>query len=643
MYLKSLVVPVFLLLATPSLAQVPVTTQHYDLNRSGVNPNETILNTSNVNVNSFGKLYSLAVDAQIYSQPLYVPGVIIPGQGVHNVIYVCTENNSVYAFDADSAAETTPLWQVNLGPAILSTVISATRNIQPQIGITSTPTIDLTSDATTNTMYVVAETYENSTAIFRLHALDITTGAEKFNGPVVIQGSVPGNSSDAVGGVLTFSAFDQWQRAGLLYSNGTVFIGFGSHLDYMPFHGWVFAYNASTLTRNAVICTTPNSWGGGVWQGGAGLAFDSAAGYLYLDTGNGTFDANTGGGDYADTILKLNTSLGIVDYFTPSVQAALGSDDGDLGSAPALLLPGTTLGIGLGKGGTVYLFNRSNLGQYNPNGDQVVQEWAATYDYVTTGADGGFFAGPVFYNSTLYVWGRRDTLKAFAFNGSTFNTVPIAGPVTLVDGYSNEPAMSVSADGTTAGTGILWAAYSTNGDSDNGGPNPGILQAIDPSSLNELWDSNQNQTRDYSGSWAKWSAPTIANGKVYLATFDNVLNVYGLLSNTGGHLVGAGVSSSAAVNLTTEGTVDWVHWGDDNLNRKAGVTPQLSTYSLVGGGSANTYSNDPRPMSWSDGTPTASSSATTRTGLYRWRGQGFSFTAPADTTQPDLGGACGRL
>lgn len=261
MYLKSLVVPVFLLLATPSLAQVPVTTQHYDLNRSGVNPNETILNTSNVNVNSFGKLYSLAVDAQIYSQPLYVPGVIIPGQGVHNVIYVCTENNSVYAFDADSAAETTPLWQVNLGPAILSTVISATRNIQPQIGITSTPTIDLTSDATTNTMYVVAETYENSTAIFRLHALDITTGAEKFNGPVVIQGSVPGNSSDAVGGVLTFSAFDQWQRAGLLYSNGTVFIGFGSHLDYMPFHGWVFAYNASTLTRNAVICTTPNSWG----------------------------------------------------------------------------------------------------------------------------------------------------------------------------------------------------------------------------------------------------------------------------------------------------------------------------------------------------------------------------------------------
>jgi hypothetical protein len=613
----------------PSLwGQVTVTTQHNDLNRSGSNPSETILNTSNVNVNSFGKLFSLAVDGEIYAQPLYMPGMTIPGQGVHNVVYICTANNSVYAYDADSATQSNPLWMVNLGPAIQSSVLNVTRNILPQIGITSTPTIDPTS----NTLYVVAETYESSQAIFRLHALDITTGAEKFDGPVVIQGSVAGTGDSSSGGVVPFVPIMHWQRTGLLLWDGNIYIGFGAHEDQTPYHGWIFTYSASTLTQGAVLCTTPNGSDGGVWQGGVGLTVDSETGYLYLETGNGTMDANTGNRDYGDSILKLNPSLAIDDYFSPSNQAALANDDADLSSAGAMLLPGTSLGVGMGKQGTIFLFNRNNLGQYNPGGDQVVQEWQATYNYLSTG-DAGFFGGPVYYNSTLYVWGRRDTLKAFSFNGSTFNTVPQTGAVTVSDGYSNEPALSISGNGTTTGTGILWATYSTNGDANDGAPNPGFFQALNAATLTEIWDSNQNASRDSLGSWAKWTPPTIANGKVYVPTFDDVVHVYGLLAQgTGGTLLGSGNSSAAAVNLTTEGSLDWEHFGDGNLNRKAGVTAQLTNYTVVGSGGVLLFSNDPRPISWSDGTPTADSSNNLN-GIYiNGVGQGFSLTAPADAT-----------
>ena len=614
-------------------AQVAVTTQHNDLSRTGQNLQEVTLNTSNVNQETFGKLFSLPVDGQIYAQPLYVPSVLIPGEGVHNVVYVATENNTVYAFDADVPG-LNPLWNVNLGPALLSTVIDVTRNIQPEIGITSTPTIDLSS----NTIYVVAEIYVNSQASFQLHALDITTGAEKFNGPVTIQGSAPGHSSDSVGGSLAFSPIEHWQRPGLLEWNGVVYVGFGSHEDAPPYHGWLFGYNATTLAQTAIYCTTPNGSLGGVWQGGVGLALDPSTGYLYMESGNGTMDANTGNGDYGDSILKLDTSskLAVLDYFSPSNQATLSADDADLGASGPLLIPGTTLGLGGGKDGTMYLFNRNDLGQYN-SVDQVVQEWQATYSIVQTG-DGGFFGGFAYYNSQLYVWGRRDNLKEYTFNGSTFNTTPTEGTTTISDGYSNEPAMSISANGTTAGSAILWANYSTNGDNPNGGPSPGILVALNANSITqELWDSNQNQTRDYAGTWAKWCPPTIVNGKVYLATFDSLLNVYGLLTPPySGSLLGNGNSSEAAVNLTTEGISDWEHWGDGSLNRKTGVTPLLSTYTAVGSGSVSAYGNDPRPVSWTDGTPTTSSSNDTNGVSIQGVGQGFSITAPADTAARTL-------
>ncbi len=612
------------------LAQVAVTTHHNDLSRTGANLNETILNTSNVNTGTFGKLFSRSVDGQIYAQPLYVPQVTVPGQGVHNVVYVCTEHNSVYAFDADDGTVSLPLWHVNFGP----TSNGVSGSIESEVGITSTPVIDLTS----NTLYVVSESIPGGTTIFKLHALDLASGNEKFNGPVAIQGSVSGTGSGSIGGTLAFDPKMHWQRTGLLLLNGTVYIGFATHGDDTPpYHGWIFGYNATTLQRTTFLCTTPNGSDGGIWAGGQGLVAD-AGGNIYVATGNGTMDANSGGHDYGDSFLKLGTTngLAVLDYFSPSNENTLDIDDADLGASGPVLIPGTSLGVDGGKDGRLFVFNTANLGQFHAT-DQIVQEWQATFSEIS-GSGGIFGPDKVYYNSRLYLWGRNDALKAFAFNGTSFNTTPVSKTLfTVADGYSNEPALSISAQGTTAGTGILWASYSANGGAD-GFAYPGILRAFDASDLtHELWNSNQNSPRDYSGSWAKWCPPTIVNGKVYLATFDNELNVYGLLplSGSGGSVSGAGNSSTTAANLTTEGPSDWVHWGDAGLNRKAGVTPQISNDTAIGAGALK-YSNDPRPLSWSDGTPTVSASNNTD-GLYiSGIGQGFSLTAPADTTTRTL-------
>ncbi len=248
--------------AVPVAAQVAVTTNRNDLNRTGANTNETILNTSNVNVDSFGKLFSRTVDGQIYAQPLYVPNVTIPGQGVRNVVYVATEHNSVYAFDADDATRWAPFWEVNLGPSAIS---PTNYDLVPEVGISGTPVIDQAS----GTMYVVAETYEIGQVVFRLHALDIATGGAKSGSPRIIQGSVPGTSVDSVGGVLAFRASMHFQRAGLLLLNGAVYVAFGSHQDTQPFHGWLFAYDATTLLQTAIKCFSPDTHSVGLWQGGS--------------------------------------------------------------------------------------------------------------------------------------------------------------------------------------------------------------------------------------------------------------------------------------------------------------------------------------------------------------------------------------
>ena len=616
-------------------AQVAVTTQHNDLNRTGADLSETVLNTSNVNVNTFGKIFSHSVDGQIYAQPLYVPNLSIPGQGTHNVVFVCTEHNSVYAFDADNAAAWAPLWQVNFGPSTAGVYNS----VETEVGITSTPVIDTTS----GTLYVADATILNGSMAYQLHALDITTGNEKFNGPLTIQGSVAGTGGGSSNGTLVFDPSLHFQRPALVFANGNVYVAFGSHgNDQSPWHGWIFVYNASTLQEVTHLCLTPNGNGGGVWTGGMGLAAD-ASGNLFTTTGNGTFDGSSGGADFGDSVIKLDTSNGLAvsDYFAPSNQASLEAADADLGSSGPILLPNTSLGVTSGKDGRVFLFNTANLGGYHAT-DQVVQEWQATTNALQSGQGGTFGTAWVYYNSNLYLWGHADYLREFSFNGSTFNTTPISVGTVLAPaasgsyGYSSEPAMSLSANGSVPGSAIVWTTYPLSGDAD-GYPYPGILRAFDAADLTkELWNSSLNANRDNSGSWAKWSPPTIANGRVYLPTSGGLFNVFGPLSPGGGSLVGSGNSSQSGANLTLEGTTDWVHWGDNSLNRKSNVGAQLSSYSFLGSGSSSMYSGDPRPLSWSDGTPTTSSTNNTN-GLYIiGLGSGFSLTAPADSTARTL-------
>jgi hypothetical protein len=616
-----------------SVANAQVTTYHYNTSRTGATTNETVLNTQNVNVNTFGKLFSLPVDAQIYAQPLYMPNITVPQKGVHNLVFIATMNNSVFAFDADTGGS--PLWKTNFGAPMPASVCCGQRDIATQIGILGAPVIDPNSGI----LYVVAETYINGVTAFTLHAISISTGIDVLT-PAVIQGSVAGTASDGSGGVLSFIAFDEWQRPALLLANGQVYIAFGSHQDTTPYHGWVFSYNASTLAQTSIFCVSPNGGEGGIWQGGVGLAAD-ASGYVYLETGNGPFDANTGGIDYGDSVLKLSGSgLTPIDYFTPSTQMSDALEDWDLGSAGVLLIPGTNLAAAGGKDGKFYIVDTTNLGKFNSTTDQNYQEWQATYAYA--GSIGGFWGGNyLYYNSTLYGFGERDYLKAWPFNGTKFLTTPSSQSTFIVpSGFANDPGMSISANGTVAGTGIVWAAFSQNGVA-NGSAQPGVFYAFDASNVaNVLWNSNQNSTRDYSGNWAKFTPPIIANGKVYLPTFDNLVNVYGLFTTTtpttGGTLTGSGTNATTVANLTSEGSVDWVHWGDAALNRKAGVAAELSTYTELGAGQAQTYANDPRGLSWTDGTPTATATADTNGVFASGVQSGFSFTAPADTSTRNL-------
>jgi len=525
----------FLYLAATAFGQpVSVITNRYSNDRLGLNQSETVLNTSNVSDASFGKLFSLPVDGQVYAQPLYLANVNIAGVS-HNVVYTVTENNSIYAFDANNPAAQM-LWHVNVGPAIPCSVIpicSTYKGLQPIIGITSTPVIDVS----TGTIYVVAETYVSSTANFALHALDVATGHERLGSPVQIAGKVagagdPSYPADAPGGQVVFNPFMEWQRPGLLELNGNIYIAFSGHQDTRPYHGWIFGYDGFSLRRVLIKCITPNGIEGGIWQSGAGLAAD-AAGNVYANTGNGTFDANAGGSDYGETVMKMNAITGMVvtTYFTPDNFQALNDDDADLGSVGTILLPGEQFAVAGSKAGVIFLLNSSQLGGYSAGTDAVLQEWPTTLRQ---------YGDPVFYNNILYDWGAGWTAIGFQFNGSQFNTTPVimASDYIADTSYSNEPAMAISANGTATGTGILWASYSLYGGAD-GFSYQGVFSAYNASNLTRLWSSEDNHARDDLGGWAKWTTPTIANGKVYIPSFGSVnlstpggfaINVYGPLN-----------------------------------------------------------------------------------------------------------------
>jgi len=504
-----------------------VLTQHNDNSRTGANLNETALNTSNVNAGQFGKLFSRAVDGQTYAQPLYVPGVNMGSRGIHNVVFVATEKNNVYAFDADDPAASAALWQVNLGPPVPVRFIDETVDINEYIGITSTPVID----PVTKTLYCVAKTREGGRYPQRLHALDIATGQERFGGPIVIDASVPGAGDGTKNGTVAFNSQRHMNRPGLLLQDGYLYVAFGSHGDVRPYHGWILSYNASTLQRVGVFNTTPNTFGGAVWQSGQGLAADGTG--VYFMTANGHFDGDIGGPDLSSSFLKLTTpSLTLMDWFAPYNADALDGNNEDLASAGPLMIPGTNLLVGGGKEGVLYLLNRSNMGHFRAGSDsQIVQSFHA--------GGGHIHGSPVYWNSPqlgplIYLWTEEDALKSFRFVNGLFQTAPVAiGPVIAPDGMPGA-MLSVSANGSTTGTGIVWASLPFSGNA-NIETVPGVLRALDASNVGiELWNSRQVPERDDLGNLAKHTPPTVANGRVYVATFSNQLVVYGLNPPGGG-------------------------------------------------------------------------------------------------------------
>ena len=525
------------------LTEVDVLTQHNDIQRTGADLQEGQLTASNVNVNRFGKLFSRSVDGYLYAQPLYARDVNISGLGVRNVVYVATEHNSVYAFDADDSSLVDPIWQVNLGPSVPSSDLApGYHDLISEIGITGTPVIDKAS----GTIYLVAKTKDASNHSYRqlLHALDLSTGAERFGGPVEITASIAGTGAGNVNGQVSFNPLLELNRPGLLLLNGVVYIAFGSHGDITPYHGWVLGYDASTLQRVAVHNTSPDGDDGAIWQAGQGLAADSASNIYYI-TGNGLFDADQGGRDYGDSIVKLSTSAGLAieDWFTPLNQQTLSGElqsfivpnrfaplsltDQDLGSGGPLLLPGTNLLVGCGKDGRLRLVDTNNMGHYHPNYNADLQEFQAT-SWV-------FFGAPIYWSSPIngpqiYMWGAGDYLKSYRLVDGLFDTSPASqSTIQVYPGYSNSVPLSLSANGNQSGTGIVWAACPFDGNA-NRETVAGILRAFDADDLTkELWDSKQNVARDDIGNYAKFCPPTVANGKVYAATFSGQLQVFGLL------------------------------------------------------------------------------------------------------------------
>jgi len=588
--LRSLTILFFFACTTPAQN---VTTQHNDIARTGAYTTETVLTPSNVNTNNFGKVFYYVVDGYVYAQPLYMANVTM-GAGTaqagtkHNVVFVATEHDSVYAFDADGnlGANSKPLWQITLldsahGAAAGATTVpprdTGETDIVPEIGITSTPVID----PATNTMYLVGKTKENGVNVARLHALEITTGSEKLGGPVVLSASVPGNGKGSLNGTLQFNELWENQRAGLLLLNGIVYIAFGAHNDSGPWHGWILAHNAATLKQTGAWCSSPNGWGAGMWTAGAGLTanvpdpVNHPYGRLFTATGTPSFDAvapnydNTM--DYADSVIRLDLDNGIPtmfsngvtvgDEFTPFDQVSLGISDKDQGSGGALILPdsvsgGNHLFVQAGKSGRIYVFDQNNLGGYHPNNTSDPQAKALL--------GGDFYGVPAYWKGNLYFWASKDRLKAFSFANGVLSATPTSTGVEPSNFPGSTPA--VSANGTT--NGIVWNvrtdAYAA--------PGPEILYAHDALNVSKLlYSSDQNPTRDEAGNAVKFVVPTVANGKVYVGA-EYQLSVYGLLNgatqaampviNPSGQLFNPSIqvsiadsSPNAQIFYTTDGSV----------------------------------------------------------------------------------------
>lgn len=510
-------------------------TYHNDLPRTGQNLNETVLTTGNVNPAQFGKLFSYPVDGQIYAQPLYVANVSIPNQGNHNVVYVATEHDSVYAFDADGRT-TTPLWQNSYANGSSVTTVPSSLftcgSLHPEVGITGTPVIDPVRGA----LYVVVRTAEISggvtTYVQRLHALDIASGAELANSPVVIQPVVPGSGfGNDQNGNIPFDPLKENQRAGLVLLNGSLYIAWGGLCDNNPYHGWLVQYDPNTLQQGAAFNTSPNDWGSPIWDSGSAPAAD-AEGNLYALTGNGDFDLNFGGGEMGDSFIKIATAggLSLADYFTPYDQSILFHWDLDLGSGGLMVLPDqptapTHLVIGGGKEGTIYLINRDEMGEYNSStydDSQVVQSLVHATgqlsNYETSVA--GLWSMPAYFNNQVYYVGVGDVPKAFRLLNSQLSPLPVSQGGQLFKYPGGE--IAISANGSS--NAIMWTVAEPLI-----APKYAILYAYDAANLsNLLYSSASSGTRDQGGLGVQFGQPTVANGKVYIGTSIE-LDVFGLL------------------------------------------------------------------------------------------------------------------
>ena len=498
-----------------------VYTYHNDVQRTGQNLKEYALTTANVNSSTFAQLFSCPVDGYVYAEPLYVANLLV-GATKRNVVYIATEHNSVFAFDADSPS-CIQLWKTSFlgtGVTTMPSTDTNTTDLIPEIGITSTPVID----PATNTIYVEAKTKEtvgsgcssnNPCYIHRLHALDITLGSEKFGGPVVVSAT-------------NFNSRQHFNRPALLLNSGTIYISFGSHGDNCPWQGWMFGYDPATLAQKFVWATTdPKSTcaGGAIWESGAGPAVD-AGGNLYFSTGNGNYDGTK---NFGDTTVKLSPAGAILDWFTPFNQSTFNANDIDLGSAGVMILPdavGSTahphLALATGKVAILYLLDQTNLGKFNSSSNQDVQEVIPVPPPNTTNLDGGNFGVTAYWNGNIYTAGVNFPLSQFQISNGTISTPQFAQSNNLFPLRGATPV--VSASGTT--NGIVWildlTAWQTSG--------PAILDAYDATNVSNLLFSSPSSGSGAAGPSVKFTVPTVANGKVYIGT-ETSFTVFGLLPN----------------------------------------------------------------------------------------------------------------
>lgn len=604
-------VSAILVFANSSQAQVNVLTYHNNNSRTGDNLNETNLTPANVNSTTFGKHFTYAVDGYVFAQPLYVSSLSIQGKGVHNVLFVATEHNTVYALDADNGGPLGGvLWSTNLGPsAVTPTTDFGNRyggqytDITPEVGITGTPVIDLAS----GTLYVDSFTHQGASYFHRIHALNITNGTEQPFGPVLVAASVPGTGVGSSAGVVPFVHKQQIQRSGLVLAGGKLFVAYSGYADTDPYHGWVLGYDASNLQRltNFTFCTTPNStvaqFGqnageAGIWMGGGAIAVDTNTN-LFFQTGNGIFTATNGSGgtEYGDSFMKLSTTNGltVADYFTPYNQATLAAGDTDLGSGALILLPDQPgqnphLLVGAGKEGKIYLINRDQMTtdntHYHATGgtDAVIQTVAGQLG-------NGVFDTPAYFNGRIYYASMGSQLKSFTLNNGLLSTTPTS---TSTRAYTFPGATPViSANG--ANNGIVWAlAFVTL-------TSPAVLVAYNAASLTtELYNTTQAGGRDTLPNSVKFASPIVANGKVYVGGQRGVAIL--------GPLSGMIAFGSTTYNVKESGVSATI-----TVTRTGGAQGAVQiSYATVPGGTAVAgadYVSTSGTLSWASGDATSKS------------------------------------